>query len=49
MRETVFIWRVTRFVGEVVEGLELAGAIDELGTANGAPQAKITIVKSGTL
>lgn len=35
--------------GEVVEGLDIVGKIEKLGSGSGKPQTAIQIVKSGTV
>lgn len=49
MHGTMFIRRLTRLVGEVVEGLDVVKAVEKFGSASGKPGAKITIVSSGTV
>jgi peptidylprolyl isomerase len=36
-------------IGEVVDGMDLVKNIEALGSASGAPKAKITIAASGTV
>lgn len=43
------IQRLTRLIGEVVDGLDVVHAIEKVGSPGGKTSKKVTIVKSGTL
>lgn len=45
----MFIRRLTRVVGEVIDGLDIVKAIEKVGSQSGKPSVKVTIVEAGTL